>query len=387
MIGHNFNHPNVHRPWTQWSESETLHVASAYSNPYRWRTRRRLMDNFRRHMVATPNVVLHIGELAYGDRPFEVTGADLDGPARLHTTYYNVNQPEALGNVVPQGLYHEFDVQLRTDCEMWHKENILNRVISTFPPGWKYGAVVDGDFSFTRHDWALEAIHLLQHYDFVQLFSTYADLSSEHDPWRLQRSFAWNYLHQQEFRDILEGKSKKKLDMHYGGKMLSKPLTEVFPFGAPPGATGGAWAFRRSAFDTVGGLLDICILGSGDWHMAFGLVQATNVAAEMKRCTKPYIQSVLSWQHRAEKLTKNVGCVQGHAIHHFHGSKKQRAYGERWGILQSHNFDPTMDLTRDWQGVWRWTGNKPGLRDDVRRYFQSRSEDNPNLMGSEAHLV
>ena len=38
------------------------------------------------------------------------------------------------------------------------------------------------------------------------------------------------------------------------------------------GATGGAWAFRRSALEAVGGLLDICILGHGDWSIAFGLV-------------------------------------------------------------------------------------------------------------------
>ncbi len=38
------------------------------------------------------------------------------------------------------------------------------------------------------------------------------------------------------------------------------------------GATGGALAFRREAFDAVGGLLDKCILGHGDWFMTFGLV-------------------------------------------------------------------------------------------------------------------
>lgn len=394
MVGHNLQHPNVHRPWSQWSELETLHVATAYSNPYRWRTRRLLMDNFRRSMAVMPNVVLHVGELAYGDRPWEVTGANIedrpeirDPSQSVHESYHNLNEQRPTGSYPPPILFHEFDVQLRTDCEMWHKENILNRVISTFPHNWKYGAIVDGDFTFTRHDLALEAIHLLQHYDFVQLFSSYADLSAQQAPWRLQRSFAWNYQHQQEFRDILEGKSKRKLDMQYGGRMLMRKPEGAFPFGAPPGATGGAWAFRRSAFDAVGGLLDVCVLGSADWHMAFGLVQATNVATEMKRCTKPYVQAVLAWQEKAAKLQRNIGCVECHAIHHFHGSKRQRAYGERWSILQNHDYNPVTDLARDWQGIWRWNGNKPRLRDDVRRYFMDRNEDNPNLTGAESHLV
>src|SRR5581483_4572450 len=105
-------HPNVHPAWSEWSEREQLHVACAYSNPCRWQNRRRLVQNFRHHMSTCPNVVLHVGELAYGDRPFEVTGND------------------------------PLDVQLRTGHELWHKENILNAVIARFPPDWKYGAYI-----------------------------------------------------------------------------------------------------------------------------------------------------------------------------------------------------------------------------------------------------
>ena len=50
-------------------------------------------------MRASPNVVLHVGELAYGDGPFEVTGDGLN------------------------------DVRLRTSHVLWHKENILNLVV------------------------------------------------------------------------------------------------------------------------------------------------------------------------------------------------------------------------------------------------------------------
>jgi hypothetical protein len=113
-------HPDVHTPWRTWSEEQILHVAVAYSNPVRWASRRVLLNDFRQHMRASANVVLHVGELAYGDRPFEVTGDD----------------PNDNSN----------DVQLRTSHELWHKENILNLVVQRFPPGWRYGAVIDGDF-------------------------------------------------------------------------------------------------------------------------------------------------------------------------------------------------------------------------------------------------
>lgn len=359
-VRHDLRHPDVHRPWSNWSEDETLHLVTMYSNPFRWRTRRELFNDFRRHINCTPNVKLYVVELAYGDRPFEVT--DPDSPT---------------------------DTQLRTTSEMWHKENCINKGVEKFPAGWKYGGYADADFTFNRFDWGLEAIHMLQHYDFVQLFSSYVDITGEtatswkgHRPWRVTSSFAWNYLHQDIF---LENKTSQ-LDPG-GDSYASLPSKDTFPFGYSPGATGGAWAWRRSAFNIVGGLLDVCILGSADWHMAFGLVQAINVAAEMKRCSEAYVKAVLQWQQRAVALNKNIGCVDNFAVHHWHGSKSQRAYGNRWEILKRWDFDPGVDISRDWQGVWQWTGTKPGLIQDVRRYFIERNEDDTNLRGSERELV
>ena len=173
-------HPNVHQPWSQWSEDATLHLVGVYSNPFRWRARRQNFNDFARHMLHTPNVKLYRVELAYGERPFEVT---------------EPGDP--------------LQIQLRTDCEMFHKENLINIGVQRFEPGWKYGAYSDGDFHFTRHDWALEAIHMLQHHEFVQLFSNYADLTSAtatsdtgHRMYRNNSSFAWNFLHQKEFKAL-----------------------------------------------------------------------------------------------------------------------------------------------------------------------------------------
>jgi len=220
-----------------------------------------------------------------------------------------------------------------------------------------------------------------------------ADLTGEtstshlgHRPYRMSTSFAWNFLHQTEFLSSRQAR-RGGTDTYYAPLQASK----AFPFGHPPGATGGAWSWRRDAFDTVGGMLDTCVLGSADWHQAFGLVQATNVAAEMKRCTGPYVEAVLNWQARAAKLNRiegrsPMGCIDNFATHAFHGSKSLRAYGERWALLQKWEFNPATDIARDYQGLWRWTGNKPGLRDDVARYFIERSEDGPLLLG-EAPLV
>lgn len=356
-VEHLRSHPDVHQPWSEWSEEQTLHVATAYSNPFRWRTRRKLANDFRRHMEKSANVRLYFGELAYGDRPHELTVAG-----------------------------HPGDVSLRTAHELFHKEDIGNRVITSFDPNWKYGALIDADFHFTRHDWALEAIHQLQHYDWVQLFSSYTDLSGDvygmkDLPVRFNSGFFFNY-HQNGFdvspqyhngavpNGIIDPEG-------YEGAMLRRGV----------GATGGAIAFRRSAFESVGGLLNRCILGHADWYMAFSLVGVVPPDIHSQKYHPDYKKYVNDWCDRAKILNKNIGYVDGHAMHFFHGSKTRRAYSTRDRILAKHQFSPYEDVFPDSQGILQLSPKKAGLRDDIRKYFMSRSEDDPNLYGSEKSLV
>jgi len=218
-------HPDAHVPWSQWSEEQTLCVVIPYSNPFRWRTRRELVNDAIRHLGALPNIHLVVVELAYGDRPFEVTGG------------------------------RDTDVQLRTSGELWHKEQLINLGVQRFPAGWKYGAYVDGDFHFSRYDLALETIHQLQHHDFVQMFSSYADLTGEtygtgQRPLRTNNGFAYNYVQRgyQPPTGFSSGgwKTKAVADGYYSAMMQSASRGV--------GATGGAWAWRRSSYDTAAGM-------------------------------------------------------------------------------------------------------------------------------------
>ena len=90
---------------------------------------------------------------------------------------------------------------------------------------------------------------------------------------------------------------------------------------------------------------------------------------------RSYNDDIRNWQKRAAALTANIGCVDNFATHFYHGAASNRAYGTRESVLIDHKFDPRYDITRDWQGVYRWTGNKPRLRDAVRKIFISRRED------------
>ncbi len=219
-----------------------------------------------------------------------------------------------------------------------------------------YFGYIDADFTFTRPDWAQETLHQLQHYDAVQPYSSFSDLDSNHRCGRPMPSFCWNYI---QGNCIPPGQ--------YGSRAV--------------GAVGGAWCFRTEAFNAIGGLLDTCILGSGDWHMAMGLAQRQDSNLKHLRSDSQYVKSIRDWQRNASVLKQNIGAVDCHAIHHWHGPKTLRNYVGRYKILVDYDYDPLTDIKRDWQGVYQLTGNKPRLRDALRAYSRSRHEDDPTPEG------
>lgn len=313
----------------------TLHVIAVISNPVRFHSRYRLYRQFAEKMADAENVILHTVEVAFGDRHFEVT----DPANPLH-------------------------LQLRTDCEIWHKENMINlgvaQVLRTHPDA-QYIAWIDADIEFARPDWAQEALHQLQHHAIVQLWSTAIDLGPNHETIGQAKSFA---------------------SYHVAGMT---PGPDISKYGY--WHSGYAWAARRETLDTLGGLIDYAILGSADFYMAWALRgslsghlynDVASLPHRQKGFTKGYIEKLFQWQMRAARLKGDIGCVDGTVLHGFHGRKKQRQYNSRENILINGDFDPNRDLVRDAQGLFRLVLEEPRqirMRDDLRAYFRSRSED------------
>lgn len=302
--------------------SAPLYVVTSMFNPLRFQSRGRLYNGFEKH-CADSAAILYTVEAALRDRHHEVTKHDN-----------------------PQ------HIQLRTESEVWFKENLQNVGTGRLPHDWEYVAYVDADFLFTRPDWATETLHMLQHYDVVQMFSHMTYETYDHRAHGTLDGFAYLHCH------------RHKIPKHYGHK----------------GAVGGAWAFRRSALEKLGGLLDCCILGSADWHMAFAMAMRDDVHPDMNLTAAPqYVKTIQRWHENAKVLRGNIGYVDGHAIHHWHGPMSKRGYSWRAQILTDNHFDPNTDLRYDWQGVLQLTKDKPQMRDEIRAYFSQRNEDGIDL--------
>ena len=130
---------------------------------------------------------------------------------------------------------------------------------------------------------------------------------------------------------------------------------------------------KRMEYEKMNGLFDWGILGSGDNIMAFALIQKV-LAAIHTNSSDNYKQSVLDFQERVKTL--RLGYVPGVIRHHFHGSKKNRKYRERWQILVNYNYDPVIHITTNKDGLLVPTDKCPKkLLDDIYMYFKERNED------------
>lgn len=316
---------------------DPLYVICPIFNATRYRSRWRLYADFAKH-VAEAGAVLVTVEAAFGDRDFAITQGD-----------------------------DSWDVQLRTQSEIWIKENLINLGAGRLPSNAKYIAWVDGDTQFARRDWANETLHQLQHYNFVQMWSQYQDLTPDHELVGTAHSFADNWLK----NGYIKPAGKKP----YG----------YYPYGKRgyPGAPGLAWACRREAWDAVGGLIDFCILGACDWYMAHGLIGKLDEVLRPQYNSR-YCDKMREWQERAQRLRNSsklgiMGVVKGLALHHWHGKKSDRKYGSRDQILIDHEFNPDMDLKRDIQGLYQLTTRDTEMAEEIRRYFRERNEDSIDL--------
>jgi hypothetical protein len=307
-----------------------LHVVAVVFNPLRFQSRYYLYREFEQHALSNPEVELYTVELALGNRPFEVTQ---EGNPR--------------------------HIQFRTPHELWHKERMINAAFTRLPADWQYAAWIDADVTFINPDWAHETIQQLQHYQIVQMFTYAMDLGADQQPVDYYEGFASSH--------VTGGRTFPALN---GVRGMADGYNTKARYWHP----GYGWAYRREAWDMLGGMLDINIVGGGDHQMAYALIGKVLQTIPSGSAAQ-YTKQILEWAERAALIRENIGAVPGTLVHHFHGSKAQRGYYDRWRILTDNGFDPGTDLKNDWQGMLALSGNKIALRDQLRGYFRQRNED------------
>lgn len=346
---HKHQHPaKFHRPD---GVNQTLYCITPIFNPRRYRSRWKHYKNFEKFIIDS-GAHLIIIEASLGEREQVYTETVSDRHTIIH---------------------------VRTKHEMWLKENLMNIAIAQLghiDPHWKYVCTVDADMQFARPDWVGETLHELQRYKVVQMFSDVVYLGPEWEIISTAISFMEGWRRGIPFMN-------KKGVVQDEGFFKHTPSFCNRPYGEHnhhhhigwAGAPGGAWAYRREALDSLGGLIDFAILGSADYHMATALMGFLHISIQ-SGYNKEYIQWMMDWQDRCNRhIRRNVGHVKGTILHHWHGKMRDRGYGDRWKILVKHQFNPRLHLKKDTNGVYQLNDDNWQLRDDVREYFNRRNED------------
>ena len=80
---------------------------------------------------------------------------------KWYETIKNVNHQIiecAIGGTKPQLSNHKDVIQITADTMLWHKEALLNHIISRLDPKYKYVFWVDTDVLFTNNNWIVDGV-------------------------------------------------------------------------------------------------------------------------------------------------------------------------------------------------------------------------------------
>ncbi len=317
-----------------------LYVITPVINAVRSRERWKSFQDFKKHITES-GAIIYTVEVAFGDRDFAVTSPD-----------------------------DPHDIQLRTFHELWMKERAINIGVAHLTrqvPDWRAVSWIDADCHFARYDWANETLHLLQRFPILQLWSQIFNLDSQYQ----LRSTLVSFM------------SVQMKDKNVTGDYYDYDEGSGQKYGSP----GLAWAARREAWDQLpGGLLDVCVLGAGDFYWASAMQGTLEKVIGQRNDLTPPFQKVMHqysehlqrtrWQERC--LVGSCGLLRGACLHFWHGEREDRKYKTRGDILMRHSFDPARDLKPEGNMLWTLTDRSPDLRREIQLYFEGRQEDRPS---------
>jgi hypothetical protein len=295
-----------------------LNVIVVISNPCLYARRYQLFNQFINRMNEDDNVELYVVEMAYKEQKFIVTKS---------------SNPKHL--------------QIRSETPLWHKENMVNLAVKNLlPKNYKAFAWIDADVEFESNTWSLDTLKISNGYkDVVQIFSHAVDMDKDETTLNIFNSFGYSYAKNKQY--------------------TSKGLDYWHP--------GFAWAITRKAYEKIGKLYDVGVLGSGDNIMAFALINKSKHYVNAKY-SDDYNNSMLEFQEKAKTL--RLGYVPGVVRHYYHGKKKNRNYVERTTLLAKHQYSPVKDITYDKDGIIIPTENfSDEFKQDIMSYFWERKED------------
>lgn len=241
---------------------------------------------------------------------------------------------------------------------LWHKEALLNKVISELPEEYKYVFWVDADVIFTNKNWFVDGVESMgKYYNIIQPFEYCIHLDKD----ELKPSFDYNSEKDNAYTLSLRNKKMwRSFSANFSNGMSKNDNYDLH------GHVGFAWAARRDILEQMP-LYDKALIGGADHIIAHAAANHINHNCIQKTFTDT-VDEIAEWSIKFSKLIDGkIGYVRGDLFHIWHGDIEKRQY-----LKRIQDFTPkTKGITKkDKNGLY--VHNDDEAKEYMEKYFSHR---------------
>jgi len=247
---------------------------------------------------------------------------------------------------------------VKTNNLLWHKESLLNNIITTLPRKYKYVFWLDTDVLFTNKKWLVDSVFQLKTKNIVQPFEYCVHLDQD----QIEPHF--DVTHEYEF--VSDPKHRHpKMWRSFCANYVTTNISGDSNYDKH-GHVGFAWGARREVLDSVP-LYDRALIGGADHIIAHAAAGQFMHSCITKSFTEN-LDEIDKWSKKFYSVVKGkIGYVKGDLYHIWHGDIEKRQY-----LKRIQDFTPTVKniTSKDKNGL-HITNNK---EDDkyIKDYFNHR---------------
>ena len=141
-------------------------------------------------------------------------------------------------------------------------------------------------------------------------------------------------------------------------------------------ATGFGWGCPSSFFHDNFGLYSNLIIGGGDTLIYAAGHGKLKEWLHKRRYSLKHIEDIVSWSNQwYDRVQGDVGFANNRIDTFYHGDLTNRNYLNRHELLLHNEFDPSLDIIKNYEGLLNWNTNKKDMHSKLSDYFISRQED------------
>jgi hypothetical protein len=261
-----------------------------------------------------------------------------------------------IGDAKPQLQENKNIQRVYTENLLWHKESLLNKVISGLPSKYKYIFWIDADVIFTNLNWLVDGVKELQENNIIQPFEYCVHLERDVN----KPSFSMEYLKRTNLPNKINDKVWRSFSANFATNQLWKDENYN-----NHGHVGFAWAARREILEAVP-LYDKALIGGADHIIAHAAAGQIAHNCIVKSFTDN-IDEVNQWSKDFYKVAKGkIGFVKGDLHHIWHGDIEKRQYLKR---IQDFTAKTKRIVHRDNNGLFITNQDDDTY---IKNYFEER---------------